>query len=181
MRGRDARLVRRLSRNPPAAILPWHPGSGGGRVTVRGILSPRWANVLFSACPVVATVPAAERSARTQQVRHRPRERVSRNTRPLKIPADARHTAHDHVSQFQVRHLYLDKKSGATTNRPGLHAAPHYARDGDVIVVHTLDRLGACSYWASRAARRSPSIARPARMTCSRLTGVWLYLARVFM
>lgn len=38
--------------------------------------------------------------------------------------------------------IYLDKKSGATTNRPGLRAALEYARDGDVIVVHTLDRLG---------------------------------------
>lgn len=38
--------------------------------------------------------------------------------------------------------IYLDKKSGATTNRPGLQALLDYARDGDVIVVHTLDRLG---------------------------------------
>jgi len=38
--------------------------------------------------------------------------------------------------------IYLDKKSGATTDRPGLKAALAYARDGDVIVVHTLDRLG---------------------------------------
>ncbi len=38
--------------------------------------------------------------------------------------------------------IYLDKKSGATTDRPGLSAALAYARDGDVIVVHTLDRLG---------------------------------------
>jgi DNA invertase Pin-like site-specific DNA recombinase len=38
--------------------------------------------------------------------------------------------------------IYLDKKSGATTNRPGLQAVLGYARDGDVIVVHTLDRLG---------------------------------------
>jgi DNA invertase Pin-like site-specific DNA recombinase len=38
--------------------------------------------------------------------------------------------------------IYLDKKSGASTDRPGLKAALHYARDGDVIVVHTLDRLG---------------------------------------
>ncbi len=38
--------------------------------------------------------------------------------------------------------IYLDKKSGATTDRPGLHAALEYARTGDVIVVHTLDRLG---------------------------------------
>jgi DNA invertase Pin-like site-specific DNA recombinase len=38
--------------------------------------------------------------------------------------------------------IYVDKKSGATTNRPGLQAVIEYARDGDVIVIHTLDRLG---------------------------------------
>src|SRR3954453_3167974 len=38
--------------------------------------------------------------------------------------------------------LYVDKKSGATVERPGLRAALDYARAGDVIVVHTLDRLG---------------------------------------
>lgn len=38
--------------------------------------------------------------------------------------------------------IYLDKKSGATTDRPGLREVVAYARDGDVIVVHTLDRLG---------------------------------------
>lgn len=38
--------------------------------------------------------------------------------------------------------IFQDKKSGATTDRPGLKAAIEYAREGDVIVVHTLDRLG---------------------------------------
>lgn len=38
--------------------------------------------------------------------------------------------------------IYFDKKPGATTDRPGLRAALEYARPGDVIVVHTLDRLG---------------------------------------
>jgi DNA invertase Pin-like site-specific DNA recombinase len=38
--------------------------------------------------------------------------------------------------------IFLDKKSGATTDRPGLRAVLEYAREGDVIVVHTLDRLG---------------------------------------
>ena len=38
--------------------------------------------------------------------------------------------------------IYVDKKSGSTVDRPGLQAALAYARDGDVIVVHTLDRLG---------------------------------------
>ena len=38
--------------------------------------------------------------------------------------------------------IYIDKKSGATTDRPGLREVIAYAREGDVIVVHTLDRLG---------------------------------------
>lgn len=38
--------------------------------------------------------------------------------------------------------IYVDKKSGATVDRPGLRAALDYARAGDVLVVHTLDRLG---------------------------------------
>jgi len=41
-----------------------------------------------------------------------------------------------------ARHIYVDKKSGSTTNRPRLHEALGQAREGDVIVVHTLDRLG---------------------------------------
>jgi len=40
------------------------------------------------------------------------------------------------------RGIYRDKRSGATADRPGLRALLDYARDGDVIVVHTLDRLG---------------------------------------
>jgi DNA invertase Pin-like site-specific DNA recombinase len=40
-----------------------------------------------------------------------------------------------------VQRIYLDKRSGATTDRPGLRALLEYARTGDVIVVHTLDRL----------------------------------------
>jgi DNA invertase Pin-like site-specific DNA recombinase len=38
--------------------------------------------------------------------------------------------------------FYVDKKSGATTNRPGPQAATSFARHGDVTVIHTLDRLG---------------------------------------
>ena len=38
--------------------------------------------------------------------------------------------------------IYVDKKSGATTDRPGLRALLGYAREGDMVVVHTLDRLG---------------------------------------
>lgn len=38
--------------------------------------------------------------------------------------------------------IYVDRKSGATTDRPGLTALLGYAREGDAIVTHTLDRLG---------------------------------------
>jgi len=38
--------------------------------------------------------------------------------------------------------IYLDKRSGAAVDRPGLRAVLGFARRGDVIVVHTLDRLG---------------------------------------
>jgi len=40
------------------------------------------------------------------------------------------------------RRTYSDKKTGATIDRPGLAALLGYARRGDVITVHTLDRLG---------------------------------------
>ena len=43
------------------------------------------------------------------------------------------------------RYIYVDKKSGSTTNRPGLQKALEHAREGDVLVVHTLDRLAALS------------------------------------
>jgi DNA invertase Pin-like site-specific DNA recombinase len=38
--------------------------------------------------------------------------------------------------------IYVDKMSGATVDRPGLRAVLGYARERDVIVVHTFDRLG---------------------------------------
>lgn len=38
--------------------------------------------------------------------------------------------------------LYVDEKTGATVDRPGLTELLRYARAGDTIVVHTLDRLG---------------------------------------
>lgn len=39
-------------------------------------------------------------------------------------------------------YVFVDKKSGATAARLGLQDALKHARDGDVLVVHTLDRLG---------------------------------------
>ncbi len=41
-----------------------------------------------------------------------------------------------------LERIYLDRKSGATVDRPGLRELIGYAREGDVVVVHTLDRLG---------------------------------------
>jgi DNA invertase Pin-like site-specific DNA recombinase len=38
--------------------------------------------------------------------------------------------------------IHTDKKTGATTDRPGLTELLGYARDGDTIVVTNLDRLG---------------------------------------
>src|SRR5699024_8644406 len=43
---------------------------------------------------------------------------------------------------IDANRIYMDKKSGSTVVRPGLRAVMEYACDGDVIVVHTLDRLG---------------------------------------
>ncbi len=63
--------------------------------------------------------------------------RVSTAKQDLDRQVDALHQA-----GIPAERIYLDKKSGATTDRPGLKAALAYARDGDVIVVHTLDRLG---------------------------------------
>lgn len=43
---------------------------------------------------------------------------------------------------ISAEHVFVDKKSGATTARPGLQDALRHLRAGDVLVVHTLDRLG---------------------------------------
>ncbi len=63
--------------------------------------------------------------------------RVSTAKQDLERQIDALATA-----GIPAERIYLDKKSGSTTDRPGLRAVLEYARDGDVIVVHTLDRLG---------------------------------------
>lgn len=38
--------------------------------------------------------------------------------------------------------IYVDKKTGATVDRAGLTKLLEYARPGDTVVAHTLDRLG---------------------------------------
>ena len=40
-----------------------------------------------------------------------------------------------------VDKVYTDRASGKDTNRPQLQAALDYVRDGDVLVVHSMDRL----------------------------------------
>lgn len=85
---------------------------------------------------------------------------VCRNSRPMVITGtprrvDLRHARVSTVKQHLDRQLdalakvgitperiYVDKRSGASADRPGLRALLEYARRGDVIVVHTLDRLG---------------------------------------
>jgi DNA invertase Pin-like site-specific DNA recombinase len=42
---------------------------------------------------------------------------------------------------IQVDKTFTDKASGKDTNRPQLQAALDYLRDGDVLVVHSMDRL----------------------------------------
>jgi len=39
-------------------------------------------------------------------------------------------------------YVWSDKKTGATTDRPGLTALLSYAREGDTVVAYTLDRIG---------------------------------------
>lgn len=63
--------------------------------------------------------------------------RVSTTKQDLDRQIDALTTA-----GIDPTNIYVDKKSGATTDRPGLTALLEYARGGDVIVTHTLDRLG---------------------------------------
>ena len=63
--------------------------------------------------------------------------RVSTTKQDLDRQIDALTTA-----GIDPARIWVDKKSGATTDRPGLRAALEYARPGDVLVVHTLDRLG---------------------------------------
>ena len=63
--------------------------------------------------------------------------RVSTAQQDLDRQIDALTTA-----GIPAERIYLDKKSGATTNRPRLRVLLDYTRSGDVIMVHTLDRLG---------------------------------------
>lgn len=55
------------------------------------------------------------------------------------------HFDQNHVRQLEgitVDKLYTDKCSGKDTNRRALTELLEYAREGDTVVVHSLDRLG---------------------------------------
>jgi DNA invertase Pin-like site-specific DNA recombinase len=63
--------------------------------------------------------------------------RVSATRQSLQRQLDALATA-----GISTDRIYSDKRTGTTVDRPGLTALIDYAREGDTIVVHTLDRLG---------------------------------------
>ena len=64
-------------------------------------------------------------------------QRISTTKQDLERQIDALEKA-----GIPAERVYVDKKTGKTRDRPGLTALFEYAREGDVIVVHTLDRLG---------------------------------------
>lgn len=48
------------------------------------------------------------------------------------------------LEQCKVEKIFIDKASGKDTNRPALEALLAFVREGDTVVVHSMDRL-ACS------------------------------------
>lgn len=63
--------------------------------------------------------------------------RVSTNKQSLECQLDALARA-----GIPEERIYVDKKTGATVDRPGLTKLLEYTRPGDIIVTYTLDRLG---------------------------------------
>jgi DNA invertase Pin-like site-specific DNA recombinase len=45
------------------------------------------------------------------------------------------------MADLHIDKMFIDKASGKNTQRPQLQAALDYLRDGDVLVVHSMDRL----------------------------------------
>lgn len=79
-------------------------------------------------------VPAAEARPRGLDLGY---ARVSTTKQSLQRQLDALANA-----GIPAEQIYSDKKTGATVEREGLTALLKYARAGDTVVVHTLDRLG---------------------------------------
>jgi DNA invertase Pin-like site-specific DNA recombinase len=61
--------------------------------------------------------------------------RVSTHEQDLSLQLDA-------LNEAGCGQIFEDRVSGAKSDRPGLHAALDYVREGDVLVVWRLDRLG---------------------------------------
>ncbi len=61
--------------------------------------------------------------------------RVSTTEQTLALQNDA-------LTKAGCSRIFTDTASGATTSRPGLTEAMTFAREGDVLVVWRLDRLG---------------------------------------
>jgi hypothetical protein len=61
--------------------------------------------------------------------------RVSTDDQDFKLQEDA-------LNRFGVDHIFSDKMTGATMDRPGLKRAVKLMRSGDKLVVWRLDRLG---------------------------------------
>jgi DNA invertase Pin-like site-specific DNA recombinase len=76
-----------------------------------------------------------KRTRRAQDPLRRPTARLTINQPPRP------HTQKAGQSRDNER-IFTDKRTGATVDRDGLTALLRYARPGDTIVVHTLDRLG---------------------------------------
>ncbi len=49
---------------------------------------------------------------------------------------------HDALNALGVERIFEDKMSGTREDRPGLAALMEYAREGDLVTVTALDRLG---------------------------------------
>jgi DNA invertase Pin-like site-specific DNA recombinase len=48
---------------------------------------------------------------------------------------------HRQLEQVEVSKVFTDKASGKDTHRPALEALLDYAREGDTVVIHSMDRL----------------------------------------
>ena len=59
-----------------------------------------------------------------------------------KRQGDSLDTQRDVLEDYGCEKVFIDTISGAKSARPGLDAALEYMRDGDVLVVTRLDRLG---------------------------------------
>jgi DNA invertase Pin-like site-specific DNA recombinase len=57
-----------------------------------------------------------------------------------RVSTDVQNTARQ-LSDVQVDKIFEDKLSGKDTNRPALQACIDFCREGDTLVVHSMDRL----------------------------------------